>query len=55
MASWNHDESSFMSVELQNPKQYALANKYFTFFGNRTDMEEKNRYTVSFNYKKKVP
>jgi hypothetical protein len=32
----------------KKPKQYALANKYFTFLGKRTKLEEKNRYTFSF-------
>ena len=30
------------------PKQYALANKYFTFLGKRTKLEEKDRYKLSF-------
>jgi len=30
------------------PKQYALANKYFTFLGKRTKLEEKGRYKLSF-------
>ena len=30
------------------PKQYALANKYFTFLGKRTKLDEKSRYNVSF-------
>jgi uncharacterized Fe-S cluster-containing MiaB family protein len=29
-------------------KQYALANKYFTFLGKRTKLEEKARYKLSF-------
>ena len=35
---------------LQNkkPLQYALANKYFKFLGNRTKMDNKNRYTSKF-------
>uniref|UniRef100_A0A6C0BB36 Uncharacterized protein n=1 Tax=viral metagenome TaxID=1070528 RepID=A0A6C0BB36_9ZZZZ len=35
---------------LQNkkPKQYALANKYFTFLKKRTKLEEKSRYKLSF-------
>jgi len=34
----------------KKPKQYALANKYFTFLGNRTKLEEKSRYKFSFQY-----
>ena len=30
------------------PKQYALANKYFIFLGERTKLEEKERYKFSF-------
>jgi len=32
----------------KKPKQYALANKYFTFLGKRTKLEEKSRYKLSF-------
>ena len=32
----------------KKPEQYALANKYFHFLGNRTKLEEKDRYKVSF-------
>jgi hypothetical protein len=32
----------------KKPKQYALANKYFNFLGKRTQLEEKERYNVSF-------
>ena len=32
----------------KKPEQYALANKYFNFLGNRTKLEEKDRYKVSF-------
>ena len=32
----------------KKPKQYALANKYFTFLGKRTKLEEDNRYKLSF-------
>jgi hypothetical protein len=32
----------------KKPKQYALANKYFTFLGKRTKLEEKSRYNLSF-------
>lgn len=30
------------------PKQYALAKRYFEFVGNRTDVENKDRYTSVF-------
>jgi hypothetical protein len=33
----------------KKPKQYALANKYFTFLGERTKLEEESRYKLSFN------
>jgi hypothetical protein len=29
-------------------KQYALANKYFTFLGKRTKLDESSRYKLSF-------
>jgi len=32
----------------KKPKQYALANKYFTFLQKRTKLEEKERYKLSF-------
>jgi hypothetical protein len=32
----------------KKPKQYALSNKYFTFLGKRTKLEENARYKVSF-------
>ena len=32
----------------KKPKQYALANKYFTFLGKRTKLEEDARYKFSF-------
>ena len=32
----------------KKPKQYALANKYFNFLGKRTNLEEKERYKLSF-------
>jgi len=32
----------------KKPKQYALANKYFTFLGKRTKLEEPDRYKLSF-------
>ena len=34
----------------KKPKQYALANKYFTFLGKRSKLEEKSRYKLSFTY-----
>ena len=34
----------------KKPKQYALANKYFTFLGQRTKLEETSRYKLSFEY-----
>ena len=34
----------------KKPKQYALANKYFTFLGKRTKLEEKSRYKLSFDH-----
>ena len=42
-----------MKVRLQvlrdiKPNQYALANKYFTFLGKRTKLEETDRYKLSF-------
>ena len=33
----------------KKPEQYALANKYFNFLGKRTKLDEKSRYTLSFN------
>ena len=30
------------------PEQFALANKYFTFLGKRTKLQEKSRYKFSF-------
>ena len=32
----------------KKPKQYALANKYFKFLGNRTKLNEKDRYKARF-------
>jgi hypothetical protein len=32
----------------KKPQQYALANKYFTFLGNRTKLDETSRYNLSF-------
>ena len=34
----------------KKPKQYALANKYFTFLGKRSKLEEKSRYKLSFTH-----
>ena len=32
----------------KKPRQYALSNKYFTFLGKRTKLEESDRYKLSF-------
>jgi hypothetical protein len=32
----------------KKPQQYALANKYFTFLGKRTKLDEKSRYKLTF-------
>jgi len=32
----------------KKPKHYALANKYFKFLGNRTKLDEKDRYKATF-------
>ena len=32
----------------KKPRQYALANKYFEFLGQRTKLNEKDRYNLSF-------
>ena len=34
----------------KKPKQYALSNKYFIFLGKRTQLDEKDRYKLSFEY-----
>jgi hypothetical protein len=34
----------------KKPKQYALANKYFTFLGKRSKLEEKSRYKLTFKH-----
>ena len=34
----------------KKPKQYALANKYFKFLGKRTELSERDRYNISFEY-----
>jgi hypothetical protein len=33
----------------KKPKQYTLAKKYFEFLGERTNLEEVDRYKLSFN------
>ena len=38
-------------LQFKKPMQYALANKYFKFLGNRTKLDEKDRYNSSFDYK----
>ena len=35
-------------LQSKKPKQYALANKYFKFLGERTKLSEKDRYNYSF-------
>ena len=37
-------------LQSKKPKQYALANKYFKFLGKRTDLSERDRYNISFEY-----
>jgi len=37
-------------LQFKKPRQYALANKYFKFLGNRTKLSEKDRYNISFDY-----
>ena len=37
-------------LEFKKPKQYALANKYFKFLGKRTELNERDRYNISFHY-----
>jgi hypothetical protein len=37
-------------LQSKKPKQYALANKYFKFLGKRTELSEKDRYNISFEY-----
>jgi hypothetical protein len=32
----------------KKPKQYALANKYYTFLGKRTKLDENARYNLTF-------
>lgn len=38
-------------LQSKKPIQYALANKYFKFLGNRTKLSDTDRYKVSFEYK----
>jgi hypothetical protein len=33
----------------KKPEQYALANKYFTFLGKRTTLDDNSRYKLSFD------
>ena len=35
-------------LQSKKPKQYALANKYFKFLGNRTELSDKERYKYIF-------
>jgi len=35
-------------LQSKKPKQYALANKYFKFLGNRTKLSDKERYKYIF-------
>jgi hypothetical protein len=37
-------------LQSKKPKQYALANKYFKFLGKRTELSERARYYISFEY-----
>ena len=37
-------------LQSKKTKQYALANKYFKFLGKRTELSEKDRYNISFEY-----
>jgi hypothetical protein len=34
----------------KKPKEYALANRYFRFLGNRTNLPEKERYRSAFSF-----
>ena len=38
------------ALHRKKPKQYALANKYFKFLGNRPDLSERDRYHSLFQY-----
>ena len=33
------------------PEQYSISKKYFDFLGNRTKLNEEDRYKLSFNHK----
>lgn len=35
-------------LQYSKPEQYALANKYFNFLGQRTKLQEKERYRFTF-------
>jgi hypothetical protein len=35
-------------LQHSKPEQYALANKYFQFLGQRTKLQEKERYRFTF-------
>jgi len=37
-------------LQSKKSKQYALANKYFKFLGERTKLSEKQRYNISFKF-----
>jgi len=37
-------------LQHKKPKQYALANKYFKFLSKRTELSEKDRYIITFEY-----
>ncbi len=37
-------------LKKKKPKQYSLANKYFKFLGNRTKLNDEDRYKISFNH-----
>jgi hypothetical protein len=34
----------------KKPKEYALANRYFRFLGDRTNLSEKERYHATFSF-----
>ncbi len=36
-------------LQTKKPDEYALANRYFIFLGNRTNLSELNRYSYTFN------
>ena len=37
-------------LKQKKPKQYGLSKRYFEFLGNRTKLDEKERYKASFDY-----